>query len=292
MSSPNPPQPNVLLQQRVFRRLFTDMVRGPEEDVDIALSALYIAGEEYPNLDIDACISALDAIAGRAASALPLAQDASPTSRLATLGRHLSSAEGFHGDADPLQDPRNSYLNQVLERKKGSYIALCVLYKAVAAPCGIILEGIGLPGHFILGHIACGETLYVDPFNNGTLMTHADIEASVHSRYQGRIPFKEEFLLPYDKKQMLVRLLTSLKVAYFESKDYAKALAAADRIAIIDPNLNVNIRERARLNYLMGRYREAIQSLELYLKLFPDTDDREKAQQEIQAIWALISTLG
>jgi regulator of sirC expression with transglutaminase-like and TPR domain len=278
------------LQQRVFRRLFTEMVRGPEEDVDLALAALYIAGEERPELDVDACTEAIDALAERVAEALP--QDASPRERVAALGRHLAQAEGFQGSTETPREPRNDYLDQVLERKQGTHIALCILYKAVAARCGLVLEGIGLPGHFILHHVAQGEVLYLDPGSGGRLMTRADCEESVRNRYQGCVPFREEFLFPYDKKQMLVRLLTSLKVAYFETREYAKALAAADRTAIIDPNLPVNIRERARLYYLLGQYREAIRSLELYLKLFPEADDKEKAEGEIQALWALIATLG
>ncbi|MBI4197845.1 MAG: tetratricopeptide repeat protein [Chloroflexi bacterium] len=279
-----------MLQQRVFRRLFTEMVRGPDEDVDLALAALYIAGEERPELDVDACMAAIDVLAKRTAEALP--QGASPQERLAALGRHLAQAEGFHGVTETPVEPRNDYLDQVLEGKRGTGIALCILYKAVAARCGLVLEGIGLPGHFILRHAVPGEVLYLDPLGRGRLMTHTECEESVRSRYQGRVPFREEFLFPYDKKQMLVRLLTSLKVAYFETREYSKALAAADRIAIIDPNLSVNIRERARLYYLLGRYREAIRSLELYLKLFPEADDKEKAEGEIQALWSLIATLG
>ncbi len=290
MSSQELPQPDVTLHQLVFRRLFTDMVSLPEEDVDLTLASLYIAGEEYPDLDVDACLDALDAIASRTKAVLP--NDATLSERFVALGKHLSGGEGFHGDSQAGRDHRNGYLNQVLERRRGSSIALCVLYKVVASRCGIVLEGVGLPGHFILRHAAGGDILYLDPFNNGVLMTRADCEASVRERYQGRVPFKEEFLLPYDKKQMLVRLLTFIKVAYFEGKDYAKSLAASDRIAIIDPGLSVNIRERARLNYLMGKYREAIRSLELYLRLFPKADDRAKAEEEIQALWGLIAAVG
>ncbi|MBI4312368.1 MAG: transglutaminase family protein [Chloroflexi bacterium] len=274
----------------MFRRLFTELVRGPEEDVDLALAALYIAGEERPDLDVDACLATLDAIAGRVAPAL--LQDAPPVERLAALGRRLSQSEGFTGDSEGRADPRNCYLDQVLERKRGNHISLCILYKVIAAKCGIVLDGVGLPGHFILSYAAGSLAVYLDPFNGGGLMTRADCEESVRSRYEGGAPFKEEFLFPYDKKQMLVRLLTGLKVAYFESKEYAKALSASDRIAIIDPALSVNIRERARLYYLMGQYREAIRGLELYLKLFPEAEDKEKAEEEIKALWALIATLG
>ncbi|MBI4339427.1 MAG: transglutaminase family protein [Chloroflexi bacterium] len=278
-----------MLQQRVFRRLFTEQVRGPEEEVDLALAALYVAGEEYPELDVDACIGALDSLGQRASEAFP--QEGDVRERLEALGRHLSTTEGFTGDTDAYDDPRNSYLNDVLDRKKGVPISLSILYKEVAARCGLPLEGIGLPGHFILACPGQAEAVFLDPFHGGRLLSRADCEELVHTRYQGRVPFREEYLYPYDKKQMLVRLLTNLKRIYFEAKDYPRALSAADRIAIIDPNLDVNIRERARLHYLMGQYREAIRSLELYLKLFPRADDKEKVQGEIAALWSLIASL-
>ncbi|MBI4203135.1 MAG: transglutaminase family protein [Chloroflexi bacterium] len=278
-----------MLEQRVFRRLFTEMVSPPEQEVDLTRAALYIAGEERPRLDVDACLETLDELGYRVKEAVPW--KGSPREQLEAFGQYLSSVEGFIGDPEDNLGEGHNYLDQVLESKWGSDISLSILYKVIGSRCGLLLEGIGLPGHFILSHRARGETQYLDPYHHGRLMTREDCEASVRERYKGQVPFKEEFLLPYDKKQMLVRLLTSMKVSYFQSKDYVRALAASDRIAIIDPNLSVNVRERARLFYLMGQYREAIRGLELYLKLFPDADDKAKAQAEMQALWSLMSSL-
>ena len=122
-------------------------------------------------------------------------------------------------------------------------------------------------------------------------MSRGDCEELVRNMYQGQVVFREEFLHPYNDKQILVRLLTTLKVCYFESREYAKSLAATDRIAIIDPTLHVNIRERARLLYLMGRYRDAIRGLELYLKIFPDSDDEEEIKTQIHSLWSLVASL-
>lgn len=278
-----------MVEWRVFRRLFTEAVRGPEEDVDLTLACLYIAGEEYPEIDVDRYAGEIDGIAARVADNLP--GDATIRSWLGEMGHYLSHVEGFHGDPEGRSDPRTGYLNEVIDRKVGIPISLSVLYKEVAARNGVLLEGVGLPGRFILRCRSGEGDVFIDPWDNGSLLTRADCEELVRRRYQGSVPFREEYLYPFDKKQVLVRLLTSLKVAYFESREHARSLAAADRIAIVDPSLDVNIRERGRLHYLLGHYREAIRSLELYLRLFPEASDKEDIENQIRGLWTLIANL-
>ena len=278
-----------MVDPRVFRRLFTEILQAPNEHLDLATASLYIAGEEYPNLDVGKYLAYLDSTAEATRRTIP--KGATDKERLTALSRHLATVEGFHGSAAKRPDAQTVYLNEVIDRKIGLPISLSILYKEVAARNGIVLEGIGLPGRFILKYANSPQDIFVDPANAGAVIGRADCEELVRNMHQGQVVFREEFLHPYNEKQILVRLLTTLKVCYFESRDYAKSLAAADRIAIIDPTLNVNIRERARLLYLMGRYRDAIRGLELYLKIFPDSDDKEEIKTQIQSLWFLVSSL-
>lgn len=278
-----------MVDSRVFRRLFTEIVQASSGNLDLASASLYIAGEEYPTLAVEKYLAYLDSTANVTRRAIP--KSATATKQLTALSTHLAKIEGFQGSAEEKPDPRTVYLNEVIDRKLGLPISLSILYKEVAARNGIFLEGIGLPGRFILKYANSPEEIFVDPANDGAVMSRGDCEELVRNMYQGQVVFREEFLHPYNDKQILVRLLTTLKVCYFESREYAKSLAATDRIAIIDPTLHVNIRERARLLYLMGRYRDAIRGLELYLKIFPDSDDEEEIKTQIHSLWSLVASL-
>ena len=226
-----------MVDSRVFRRLFTEIVQASNGNLDLASASLYIAGEEYPTLAVEKYLACLDSTANVTRRAIP--KSATATKQLTALSTHLAKIEGFRGSAEEKVDPKTVYLNEVIDRKLGLPISLSILYKEVAARNCIFLEGIGLPGRFILKYANSPEEIFVDPANDGAVMSRGDCEELVRNMYQGQVVFREEFLHPYNDKQILVRLLTTLKVCYFESREYAKSLAATDRIAIIDPTLHV-----------------------------------------------------
>ena len=269
--------------------MFSEAVRRADEDIDLARATLYISGEEYPGLDIGRYLSMLDSLAEDAGRHIGGAQQLRAT--VQRLGEYLSAEQGFAGNGADYYDPRNSYLNEVLDRKRGIPITLALVYKEVAKRLGLVFEGIGLPGHFVIRAGPPDQELYIDPFNGGHLMSRSDCERTVQDLFHGSVEFQEEFLRPYTKKQLLIRLLTNLKQNYMRMEDYERAIFAADYIAMIDPSLGSNLKDRAWLNYTLKRYRGTLSDLEAYLKAFPQAQDAEQVRQQIQFIWATLLTI-
>ena len=272
-----------------FERLLSQAVSGADEDIDLPAAALYIAATEYPDLDIGHYTGVLDSLAAEVAPALR-ARDVT-TAAVRSLSRHLSEDKGFSGNAQDYYDPRNSYLNEVLDRRTGIPITLSVVYMGVADKLGITLEGIGLPGHFVLRAGPVEDELYVDPYNGGRILTMSDCEAIVGNMFGGRVKLQGEHLRPYTKKEILVRILANLKQIYFRSQKYRKAIAAADLVETIDPAQVANLRERASIYHTAGEFQLAIRDLESYLNLAPNARDTDDVKSQIEQIWAVLHGL-
>jgi regulator of sirC expression with transglutaminase-like and TPR domain len=272
-----------------FRRLFSEMVAQTDEDIDLAKAALYVSGIEYPNIDVDYYLTTLDSLAEEANSYASRSGDLGETIR--GLSEFLFVDQEFRGNEAEYYDPRNSYLNEVLDRKSGIPITLCLLYMEVARRMGMVFEGIGLPGHFVIRTGPPDQELYVDPFHGGQRMSRSDCEQTVRVLFQGRIPFQDEFLRPYTKREFLVRIITNLKHNYFRTNDYQRAVNAADLINILDPSLVSNLREKAVLHYNLKQYRLAIRDLESYLEKDPNASDAEDVRKQVQAIWSILRSL-
>ncbi len=267
----------------MFRSLLADMVSREEEDISLAEAVLYIAGDEYPELDTGEYVRALDRMA-REARTRPAEGDG-PAAELGSLSRYLFFDQGFGGNTDDYYDPQNSYLNRVLDRRLGIPITLSIVYMEVARRLGMVLEGIGLPGHFILRHGPPEWELYVDPFNGGRLLSRGDCERLFQTTFQGRAEFREEFLTPCTKKTILVRVLSNLRNVYGNRKDFRRALSATERIAIVQPDISRTFRDKAALHLLLGEHRRAAESLQEYLDASPGSEDADRVKDQIRAIW-------
>ena len=250
---------------------------------------MYTAGEEYPDLDVSQYMAALDLL-GQEADQYIGSRD-TPEVVLKGLSEYLYMRQGFQGNHDNYYDPENSHLNRVLDRKLGIPISLGIVYMEVGLRLGLVLEGIGLPGHFILRHGPPAWGLYVDPFNEGRLLSRAGCEQIVQDISHGTAEFHDDLLLPYTKKQILARVLSNLKGIYGSQGDYHRAIAAADHIDIIEPGMGRNLKDRASLHYQLGQYRLAIKDLELYLKTTPQPQDAEEIKRQIQNLWHTIATV-
>ena len=270
----------------MFRRLFADMVRGEQEDISLAEAALYIAGEQYPDLDVQGYVRELDEMAGEAREYAGETEDAREALR--RLSEYLFLRVGFQGNEGDYYDPENSYLNRVMDRKLGIPITLSIVYMEVARRLGMVLEGIGLPGHFILRHGPPEWELYVDPFHGGQLLSQADCEQLVQQLFHGGAEFQDEFLLPCTQKAILVRLLSNLKSVYGQQEEYRLALAAADRIALVEPRMAGNHKDRAALYLRLGEYRLAAQSLQSCLNASPEAQDAGQIRDQIQSLWQAV----
>lgn len=213
------------------RRRFAEFARGEIDHSNLAKGALLIALEEYSNLDVDARIAELDAIAEKVR-----ARSVSGEPAIFTLG-HLQSVlfDDLHflGDGDTYYDVRNSYLNEVLEHRLGLPITLSIIVIHVAHRLGLDVVGVGLPGHYLVKARLDLSEVYLDPFYGGRMLTVAEIGQMLSEMSRGQVQLRSEFLRAWTARDTLIRVLTNLQSGYARKNDTKKALAARERIAIL-----------------------------------------------------------
>ena len=226
---------------------FLAVVQG--DDVPLDEAAMLIAAHAYPGLDVDAELKKLDA----------LAEDC--PGDLEGLRRHLFADLGFRGNDKQYSDPRNSYLNDVLERRVGLPITLSVVAMEVGRRVGVPLVGIGLPGHFLVRHEAV-PPLVLDPFNGGASLTLEDCEALVRRAYGDRVPFQPSLLEPVENRMIVARMLNNLR-GVFQAKGDARSAAWVLRLRAGIPGTTPReLGELATAQAALGRYEEAAATLE------------------------------
>ncbi len=249
-----------------------------DEQIDLLRASLTIARIEYPDLDIASYVARVEALASRVrtqiSSYLPVLD------MIDALNRVLFHDLGFRGNRDDYYDPRNSFLNEVIERRLGIPITLSVLYMEVARRIGLPLVGVGMPGHFLLKiYDVEGRQLLIDPFNNGGMLNAAECEERMEEAYRGELHFKPEFLLPVNRRQILTRLLNNLRQIYLSARQFRKALAIVDLILAIYPRSPEDMKQRATLRYGLGQLSGAAADLDQYLKMSPEASDADEVRQ-------------
>lgn len=251
----------------------------PEEAIDLGRAALLVACTEYPELDMEAELARLDALAHEAEPHVR-AQAGNP-GRVAALCFYLADVCGFHGNEHDYYDPKNSFLNQVLERKTGIPITLSVVYMEVGRRLGLPLFGVGLPGHFLVKYQDSRQALFLDPFGGGRRITAADCREMVTGMYEGKIQFQEEFLAAVTKKYILLRMLNNLRGIYLNHRQLRKALLVVEMILSLEPDSGAGLKQRGLIHYRLHNYRQARQDLESYLLLMSKAPDAEEVKQTL-----------
>lgn len=270
-----------------FRSLFTQIIQKPEEDIQLDLAALYLAGEEYPELDVSFHLAELDAFATQIS--LRVGYETAPADLARAIAGYLFDEIGFHGNSGEYYDPDNSFLNRVLKTRTGIPITLSLIFLEVGRRLGLRCSGVGLPGHFIVGLDDSEE--YLDPFNAGTILSVGDCRNLVHQMLGGRLEWTDEFLAPYSKQDLLFRMLNNLKSVHMQSQQWAKAVGVIQRMAIISPQLPSLYQEQAWCQAEQHQYRLAIKSLETYLEKVDSPEDAKRAKDQITGLWATLSRL-
>lgn len=265
------------------RERFTALVSGPEAELDLAEAALLIAQEEQPDLDVAHYLKRLDQLADTVRAKLP----ESPTlqDRIQALNTHLFFEEGLRGNAGEYYDPRNSFLNEVLERKTGIPITLSVLYMEVGRRLGLSLAGVGFPGHFLVKYVGPDEEQILDPFAGGAAVTEEQLAAKLKSMYGDNNPFVAQIpqlLTPATKKEILIRMLRNLKGVYLQKGDFERALSIIDRILLLAPDFALEIRDRGAVQQRLGRMQGAVRDFKKYLQLAPKAEDAANIRALIQ----------
>lgn len=257
-----------------WRRRLERVVERPPVEIDLARAALIVASDEYPDLDLDKYLARLDAMAEHVRPYLPTDRD--PRASIAVLNRYLFGELGFAGNRENYYDPRNSYLNDVLERRLGLPITLSIVYLTVGRRLGWPLFGVGLPGHFIVKWEDARTQILIDPFNQGEIMDQARVEERVHDTFHPQARFDPDWLEAVDAKYILIRLLNNLKMIFVHSEKYDRAWQVVDKLLILDPRDPENIRDMGLLSVHVGAYRQAAAYLEEYLLSHADSNEAER----------------
>ena len=206
--------------------LFKEMVGRPESQVDLASAALLIALDEYPTLDIQKYLREINAMASVIRSEIDFPVESRPMETIERLNRLLFHTKGFRGNSEDYYDPRNSYLNEVLERRLGIPITLSLVFMEVGRRLGLELEGVGMPGHFIVRCLYNGCEVFVDPFNQGEILLEDQCRKRLELQYGTGFQFSRSFLDSVGKHQILTRMLANLKGIYLQREEFRKAFLA------------------------------------------------------------------
>ncbi len=258
------------------RHRFVEAVDRADDQVELARAALLVACEEYPQLPVEPYLARLDELAEMVRDRLD--NETAPLVVLQELLQTLFVRVGLQGNRASYYDPRNSFLNDVLDRKRGIPLTLGILTLEVGWRLGLPLAGVNFPGHFLVRFEGEGLRLLVDPFDGGRTLFEDEAQSLLDRAYGGMVRVRPEFLRTARRRDMLVRLLTNLKGIYLNVQDAPRALAAVERILVIHPMAQSEIRDRGTLLARMGRTEEAIEQLEWYLGTAPDASDAERIQ--------------
>lgn len=254
------------------RRQLSALVAGGERDIDLARASLLVACEEYPGLDVNAYLDRIDAMAGVLRGRLA----ASPAAAVGALNRVLFEEEGFRGNAREYYDPRNSFLNDVLDRRTGIPITLSTVYIAVGRRAGVSVDGVGLPGHFLVRVTTAAGDALVDPFHLGVVLTEKDCQDRLDRIYAGRVRLGPDMLAPCPPRAMLSRLVRNLKAIYVKEGDGERALRAADLLVLLNPGAAEEVRDRGLLLAALECYALAARDLEAYVRGAPHAPGTEQ----------------
>lgn len=245
-------------------------------------AALTIGLEEYPSLDVDSCLRKIDTLAARVG--VLAGQDYSAGNMLDCLNEVLFTQEGLRGNAEEYNDPRNSFLNEVLERKLGIPVSLSVIYIEVARRVNFEVRGVAFPGHFIVKCVSNEREIFIDPFHNGRVLTVEDCQELLDRIYGGAVAVQPAFFCPMEKKAIIARMLFNLKGLYYQKDDHHRALSVVDRILTLNPGVLSEIRDRGLLYMQTSLFSKALADLEYYLL-------HAKSPEDVSFIEAHVKTL-
>src|SRR5581483_9260084 len=239
-----------------------------DERIDLLRGALTIARTEYPNLDIESYVARIEVFAERVGSRVRDVGD--PAQSIFALNTVLFGEEKLRGNREEYYDPRNSFLNDVLDRRLGIPITLALIYMEVARRIGFPLFGVGMPGH---------------------ILSAKDCKERLNEIYAGQLTFQPQFLMSVSRRQMLTRILNNLKTVYLTARNFRKALPIVDMVLAIYPRSPEDVKQRALLRYSLGQMRGAVQDLEDYLKMSPDASDVDEIRDTSLNIRRTLATM-
>jgi regulator of sirC expression with transglutaminase-like and TPR domain len=261
---------------------FRHRVAAADAEIDLVEAALLIACSEYPALDIAAYLTRIEDLAQ--AFKRRLWPDISAADTLLRLNRFLFDEQGFSGNPDDYYDPRNSFLNDVLDRRCGIPITLAIIYLAIGRRAGLALEGVSFPAHFLVKCRLREGTVVLDPYAQGASLSLEDLQQRLRAMGGDISPGRAEvaaLLEPASNKQILARLLRNLQQIYRRNREWLKMLAATDRIITLLPGHAEEYRNRGLIYLDLECFRAALSDFQVYLELLPNAKDAADVRQRV-----------
>ena len=284
-------------------------MKAPGED--LVAAALAIARIEYPALEPARYIDRLDRMGEEARTRLKSSPVRTSEGAISVFNEYLYDEQGFSGNLHKYDDTRNSFLNEVLDRRTGIPISLAVVYLEVARRAGLRVSGVNFPGHFLLraagpaadaGPGSSGEPFrIIDPFHGGARLSERDCRELLRQHVGDSPAFDERLLQPATRNDIIVRMLVNLKRLYVRMRSYPQARFVSDLLLTIDPSAFTELRDRGLLAYHLEDFAAALRDLEAYLRLIPkhtsmaeephvSGDDDEERTDDAQ-IWEYVKSL-
>jgi regulator of sirC expression with transglutaminase-like and TPR domain len=265
---------------------------------DLAAPAFLVARIEYPRLDPTPYLDRLERMGEAAAHhvAKDPGHDAPLAARIDAINRYLFGELGFTGNREQFEDPRNSCLNEVMDRRKGIPITMALIYIEVARRAGLRAEGINFPGHFLVRALPDlhtdnpSEGLIVDPFHGGAILNEEDCRKLLQPHLH-EAAYEPSLLARATRRQILVRMLLNLKKLYVKMHSFPQARAATDALLALQPSSLADLRDRGLLAYHMNDFSRALRDLEEYLKVARLSDQDDEQKKETEQVWEHVKTL-
>jgi regulator of sirC expression with transglutaminase-like and TPR domain len=250
--------------------------------IDLGRAALLIAQQARPELEIEHYIECLDQLAEGFRSRHP--QMRSGAVAVSALNEYLFGELGFRGNRANYDDPTNSYLDEVLDRRLGIPITLSLVYIEVGNRLNLSLSGVNFPYHFLVRCDAVSEPIFIDPFANGQLLSPLQLADRLPVVDGVQLPLEDRYLQPASPRDILARILRNLKRIHTYNRQLKDAICCGERIALLEPEEADNYRDLGFLYYRTRECQKSLNAFEHYLRWVVEAPDADEIRQNIQVI--------
>src|SRR5918911_934235 len=260
------------------RAAFSRLVQLPESEIDLAEGALWIAAEDYPDLRPAIYLEKIARMAEELKARIH--SEVAPQRIVEKFNRYFFEELHFKGNREEYYDPKNSFLNEVIDRRIGIPITLSVVYIAIGERAGLPVRGVGMPGHFVVKYAptTAAVEIFIDPFN-AQVLDRTGCAKLLEEMFGADFLVKPIFFEPSGKRSILARILNNLKALWMSGGDLRRALSASDRIVLADPHLTSEWRDRGLIEQHLHMDTAALADFNRYLSIRPEPEDAERIRQ-------------
>ncbi|UCH47354.1 MAG: tetratricopeptide repeat protein [Betaproteobacteria bacterium] len=275
----------------VLAERLTTIIGGPEDDIPLTEAALLVAAHRYSDLDVRYYLDVIEDFGARAAR--QIGEDSAAADKVVALNHYLFDELGFAPNAQDYFDPRNSFLNEVVERRTGIPITLSLVYMAVGNHLGLALNGVCYPGHFLVKCELRDGIIVLDPFSRGQSLDICDLQRLLRETQGGEVSraIVAACLVAASKREILLRMLRNLKMIYMRNHELDNALTIMNWIVAANPGQAAEIRDRGTVYQELECFRAAVSDFERYLELAPDCNDGDRIRERVVQLQRSVSLL-